>query len=362
MKIHTYSTLSLLLFFCFGSFVHAQPTTYSNTASYSVGDLVVSGSATYIAKQSSTGQTPPNTTYWEDLSVAATALSIPVEAVPTLDTQTILNSLPGFTPDSNATSFALSNLSTRGYVGTGDSQMIAGFIVSGSGNAVVTIRALGPTLTDLGVAGALADPVLTVKDSSGNTIVQNDSYADAASATDVASSGKANIKALEPAVQIKVSPGNYTAIVSGANGTTGNALVEVYNENGSDSTVSLSNLSTRGYVGTGDSQMIAGFIVSNATTVTIRALGPTLTGLGVSGALSNPVLTIKDSSGNTVVENDNFADAASATAVASSGKSNIDAAEPAVQIKVTPGNYTAIVSGSGGTTGNALVEVYDEDN
>ena len=108
MKIYTSSILSILLFSCFGSFLHGQPTTYSNTSSYIVGDLVVSGSATYIAIAGSTGQTPPNTSYWSDLSVAATALNIPTEAVPTLDTQTILNSLPGFTPDGGVSSGASS--------------------------------------------------------------------------------------------------------------------------------------------------------------------------------------------------------------------------------------------------------------
>ena len=76
------------------------PTPYSNTTIYTIGNLVFSGSSTYIAIRGSTGQTPPNTSYWTDLSVAATSLVIPTEAVPTLDTQTILNSLPGFPPDS----------------------------------------------------------------------------------------------------------------------------------------------------------------------------------------------------------------------------------------------------------------------
>jgi hypothetical protein len=108
--------------------------------------------------------------------------------------------------------------------------------------------------------------------------------------------------------------------------------------------------------------MIAGFIVSSNTTVTIRALGPTLTSLGVSGALADPILQIYDGDGNLVTSNDNYADHSSASAVSSSGKANIDSLEPALQITVTPGNYTAIVSGSGGGTGNALVEVYEEGN
>ena len=240
--------------------------------------------------------------------------------------------------------------------------MIAGFIVSGTGSTTITIRALGPTLAGLGVSGALADPILQIYDGSGNLVTSNDNFADHSSASAVSSSGKANINSLESAVQIVVTPGSYTAVVSGSGGATGNALVEVYNENTSSTTITLSNLSTRGFVGTGASQMIAGFIVSSNTTVTIRALGPTLTGLGVSGALANPVLQIYDAGGNLVTSNDNFADHSSASAVTSSGKANINSLEAALQIAVTPGSYTAVVSGSGGATGNALVEVYDESN
>ena len=78
--------------------------------------------------------------------------------------------------------------------------------------------------------------------------------------------------------------------------------------------------------------------------------------------MANPVLQIYDAGGNLVTSNDNFADHSSASAVTSSGKANINSLEAALQIGVTPGSYTAVVSGSGGATGNALVEVYDESN
>ena len=102
MKSYTSLILSIVFFLCCGSFIQAQPTNYSNTANYNVGDLVVSGSATYIAIVGNSGQTPPNTTYWTDLSVAATALNIPVELVPSIDITTILASLPNAAPDSDS--------------------------------------------------------------------------------------------------------------------------------------------------------------------------------------------------------------------------------------------------------------------
>ena len=64
----------------------------------------------------------------------------------------------------------LTNVSTRGFVGTGQSVMIAGFITSGgNGSTEVVVRGLGPSLTQpFGVSGALADPVVTLVDSNGN--------------------------------------------------------------------------------------------------------------------------------------------------------------------------------------------------
>ena len=359
----------LTLFYLFYiSLSFAQPTTWNSTTSYTTGDLVVSGQSTYIAVQASTNQQPPNTSFWGDLAVAAANLNIPTEQVPNLSTDVILASLPNAAPNSNgsigSTSVNLANLSTRGFVGTGDAQMIAGFVVSGTGSTTVTIRALGPTIAaaPFNVSGTISNPVLTIYDGSGNIVTSNDNYADHSSVSAVRASGKDNINSLEPAVQISVTPGNYSAVVSGANGATGVAIVEVYNENTSSTSISLANLSTRGYVGSGDSQMIAGFVVSSSTTVTIRALGPTIAAapFNVSGTISNPVLTIYDGNGNIVTSNDNYADHSSASAVAASGKDNINSVEPAVQISVTPGNYSAIVSGANGATGVAIVEVYDE--
>ena len=125
----------------------------------------------------------------------------------------------------------------------------------------------------------------------------------------------------------------------------------------SSSGSALSNISTRGKVGTGDERMIAGIIIAEDSTVVIRALGPTLGSVfGVSGTISDPVLTIKDANDNTVASNDNYADAGVNAAPAY--YTSIDAKEPAIQLTLSAGNYTAVVSGAGDTTGNALVEVY----
>ena len=106
--------------------------------------------------------------------------------------------------------------------------MIGGFVVGGDQPTNVIVRALGPTLTDFGVTGALADPTLELHDSNGVLIVQNDNWKSDQQAA-IQNSGYAPPKDAEAAILATVQPGNYTAIVRGNNNTTGVALVEVYN-------------------------------------------------------------------------------------------------------------------------------------
>jgi hypothetical protein len=163
-----------------------------------------------------------------------------------------------------------------------------------------------------------------------------------------------------------VTQGNYTAIVTGADGDTGVSLVEVYDEGTGGDSIELSNLSTRAFVGTGDSVMIAGFIVGgetgSAATVTIRALGPTIAAApyNVAGTITNPVLTIVDGSGQVVASVDDWESSSSASSIISSSRNPSNVLESAHQLSVSPGNYTAIVTGAGGVTGVSLVEVYKE--
>jgi uncharacterized protein involved in tellurium resistance len=263
----------------------------------------------------------------------------------------------------------LVNISTRGYVGTGDSSMIVSFIVEGNGSKTVTIRALGPILGSVfNVANSLSDPFLSVTNqATGAEIVSNDNWQTASSASAVTSSGKSEgIDSKESAVQITLDPGQYSAVVTGVNGATGNALVEVYDEDNSSGSIALANVSTRGYVGTGDSNMIVSFIVegTGSKTVTVRALGPILGSVfNVANSLSDPFLSVTNqATGAEIVSNDNWQTASSASAVTSSGKSEgIDSKESAVQLTLEAGQYSAVVTGVSGATGNALVEVYDED-
>jgi hypothetical protein len=92
----------------------------------------------------------------------------------------------------------------------------------------VVVRALGPTLTDFGVTGALGDPTLELHDGNGAVIAQNDNWKSTQQAA-IQSSGYAPPKDAEAAILATLQPGTYTVIVRGQNNTTGVALIEVYN-------------------------------------------------------------------------------------------------------------------------------------
>ena len=122
----------------------------------------------------------------------------------------------------------LGNVSGRGFVGTDDNVLISGFIVGDVGSSTVVVRALGPSLGSFGVSDPLSDPILTIYDSKGAMIATNDNWHDGNNALDVERNGLAPPNALDSAIVLRLPPGAYTAVVRGANGATGNALVEVY--------------------------------------------------------------------------------------------------------------------------------------
>ena len=122
----------------------------------------------------------------------------------------------------------LGNVSGRGFVGTGDNVLISGFIVGDVGSGTVVVRALGPSLGSFGVSQPLSDPILTIYDSKGSVIATNDNWQDGNNAPDVQRHGLAPPNALDAAIVLHLPAGAYTAVVRGANGATGNALVEVY--------------------------------------------------------------------------------------------------------------------------------------
>lgn len=256
----------------------------------------------------------------------------------------------------------LANISTRMSVGTGQNVLIGGFMVKGTQSKTLVLRAIGPSLAGAGVSNVLNDPVLELHDSGGGVIASNDDWRDGAQQSQIQQIGLAPTDSLESAILVTVNPGSYTVVLSGYGNSIGNGLVEVY-EIDSNST-RLVNISTRGRVGSVSEPMIGGLITQGGTKkVIIRALGPSLgTGINaVAGALADPVLELRDGSGNLLAVNDDWGVSTQLSEILATTIPPVNPSESAIVATLGAGNYTAVVRGADGTSGVALVEVFDLD-
>ncbi len=261
------------------------------------------------------------------------------------------------TPTPAATPTTLGNISTRLRVETGDNVLIGGFIVTGTQPKKIIVRAIGPSLP---LAGALADPVLELRNSSGALIRSNNDWRDdPIQESEINATGIPPSNDLEAAI-VETLPANgsaYTAIVRGANNGTGIGVVEAYDL---DRTVNskLANISTRGFVQTGDDVLIGGLIVlgQNPLRVIVRAIGPSLP---FPGVLANPTLNLHDGNGTLLISNNDWRDdPAQESEIIATGIPPSNDLESAIVRDLTPGSYTAIVRGVNDTTGIAVVEAY----
>ena len=173
----------------------------------------------------------------------------------------------------------LVNISTRLNILTGDNVLDGGFIVVGSGFKDVLIRGLGPSLASAGITGALADPIIELHSGTSNVIIaENDNWMNNQK-TEIEATGLQPSNDAEAALITTLAAGTYTVIERGKQATTGIGLIEIY-DLGGGAGPELANISTRGFVGTGSSVMIAGFIVASTTggssQVVVRGLGPSL--------------------------------------------------------------------------------------
>ncbi len=256
----------------------------------------------------------------------------------------------------------LVNISTRMLVGTGENVLIAGFIVTGNAPKTAIVRAIGPSLAAAGISGALQDPTAELHDSAHpNIVVSDDNWKDSQEQI-IRDAFLSPTDDHESAVVIGLDPGSYTTIVAGKNGTTGVAVVELYDLGtaglDASSSAALAQISTRGTVSTGDNVMIGGFIISGvATRVIVRAIGPELNGF-LSGALQDTLLELHDSSGALIASNDDWR-ASQEQEIIATGVPPADNRESAIVATLNPGAYTGIVRGKNNTTGVALIEAYN---
>jgi hypothetical protein len=241
-------------------------------------------------------------------------------------------------------------------VETGDNVLIGGFIVTGTQNKKVILRAIGPSLP---FADKLANPILELFGPSG-LIESNDNWVDSPNKQAIIDSTIPPGNNLEAAIVATLPANNagYTAIVRGVNGGTGIGVVEAYDL---DQLVDskLANISTRGLVQTGDNVLIAGTIVigQGGQKVIVRGIGPSLS---IAGKLQDPKLELRDQNGGLLQENDNWVESANKQVIIDTTIPPANDLESAI-VATLPANgasYTAILRGVGGTTGIAVVEVY----
>ena len=237
------------------------------------------------------------------------------------------------------------------------------------------IRAVGPTLAAFGVSDAAENPRVAIQ-SGSRTVAENDDWAGSAvvrtTSQSVGAFALANDVSKDAAIAHAAEAGSYTAQIAPAAGPGGVVLAEIYDATpGAEFVVStprLINLSALTNVGTEADVLIAGFSVtgSRSVTVLVRAIGPTLAGFGVGGALANPRLELFASGSATPISfNDDWGTATNAAQVAAGAAGvgafplALESKDAALLVTLPPGSYTAQVIGVNNTTGAALVEVYE---
>jgi hypothetical protein len=228
----------------------------------------------------------------------------------------------------------------------------------------VAVRGIGPSLTALGIPDALADPTLELRGANGAVLFQNDNWQDdPTQAAQLTLLGLALRDPNESGIVATLQPdASYTAILSGRNGGTGVGLVEVYDTNHTVDS-QLANISTRGFVLTGNNVMIGGFILGGSnqdTGIVVRGIGPSLSRFGLSPVLADPTLELHDSNGALLISDDDWQDdPVQAAQLIAHSLAPTDPKESGIFAVLPPGAFTAILAGKNGGVGIGLVEIYN---
>jgi glucose/arabinose dehydrogenase len=255
------------------------------------------------------------------------------------------------------------NLSTRMRVQTGENVGIGGFIITGSAPKHVLIRAIGPSLTQSGVPDAMVDPVLELHGPGAFITITNDNWRDdPEQEVAIIATGIPPTNDLEAAIDTTLNSGAYSAVIKGKDNSSGVALVEVYDLSAAVP-AKMANMSTRAFVDIGDNVVIAGFLLGNHSgdvRIVLRGIGPSLTFSGVLNALADPRLELRDGDGAILVTNDDWQDdPAQAAKLTAAGLAPTNNLESGIATTLSPGPYTALLSGINNGIGNGLVEVYE---
>ncbi len=279
----------------------------------------------------------------------------------------------GLTGSATFTPNRFLNLAGRALVGSGDNVLIGGFSIAGIDlprSRTVLIRAVGPALANFGAGNPLRAPRLSLFAGS-QLIAANtgwESNADPAAIRSAAQGVGAfplASGAADSALLLTLTPGNYTAQISSADGAAGVALIEIYDTD-PPGLSRLKNLSARAQVQTGAAVLIGGLVIDGGVkkNVLLRAAGPALAQFSLPGFLAQPKLILfKD--GNAIATVAAWGNAANVAAIRDAAKSvgafpfADGSADSAMLLQLDPGAYTVQVAGADGGTGVALVEVYE---
>lgn len=260
----------------------------------------------------------------------------------------------------------LTNVSVRSSAGSEAETLIVGFTVGGLGHKQMLVRAVGPTLGTFGVTGTVADPQLTLYNNNGVSLATNDDWGNQPallSASGIAGAFPLPATSRDAALVQALAPGSYSAHV-GVKGSGGVALVEAYDVGDVGAASQIINLSARSDAGSGARVLTVGFAISGTApkTVLLRAIGPGLRQFGTSNTHGDPELRLYRGNGDLICYNYDWHSLAGWGAVfASVGAFPLTAGsdDSAMLIRLPPGTYTAQAHGTNGTSGVALVEVYD---
>lgn len=263
------------------------------------------------------------------------------------------------------------NVSARTLMGVGAANLTQGFVVTGTAGATekVLIRGVGPTLSEFGVTGALAQPVLSVYAAGGKLLATNTGWSNASNAAAITTAAAAvgafalPAGSADSALLLNLTPGSYTMQVSGLSKSSGTALGETYEVTANNSQVA--NVSCLAQTGSSGGTLTAGFIVSGGPAqVLVRADGPALAQYGVAGALAQPVLQVYDGNSNLIASNSGWSTNANAAQIAAAAAAvgafplPAGSADSALLLTLPPGSYSMRISGLNGASGSALAESY----
>lgn len=367
--------------------VSAQgPATWSQSTAYTHPALVINGTTTYLSLQNVPANTDiTNTTYWSTLdNLVPAETPSGSESLSTPDASEVANlAVPDSNSSTTLTGGRLINLSTRGYVGAGANRLIGGFRVYG-GSLEVLVRGFGPSRAN---TDNLDDPILTWKSnpesllpSTSGIVSEVDDASDSTTLSGVSASTQALLDVLvdKETADIRTvsnwdnnTSRGYTAFITNVDGTDeGVGRIGINDISDLTGDGQLVNISTRGYVGSDASQyLVAGFQIRGGNVkVCLRAFGPSRSN---SDALADPQIeliqqisdfhTTKTTLGWNDDYNVDYDDGTTQTANTASDiptyLNTLITKESAIVITLPEGDYTARVSGVGGTSGVGRVGI-----